>query len=712
MKVLLLFVLVGTVSAQWDTNMAYGRQVMVHLFEWKWSDIASECENFLGPNGFGGVQISPPYNHINVWSPHRPWWERYQPQSYDLNSRSGSESEFADMVHRCNNAGVRIYPDAVFNHMAAIGYDFPKVPFSKYDFNVPQGKCSTGGDIKSYQDVNQVRNCNLVGLSDLDLGKDYVRGKIIDYLNKMIDYGVAGFRIDACKHMWPGDLGAIYGGLNNLNGKYFNSGSRAFMFQEVIDQGGEPITAGEYTGLGRVTEFKYCLRIAEGIRGSTPMKHFSNFGSEWGMLSDGSALVFVDNHDNQRGHGGGGSIITHEESRLYKMATTFMMAHPYGAKRVMSSYYFNHNTDQGPPSDGSGNTNSVQINADGTCGGGWVCEHRWRQITNMAEFANAAAGQPQSNWWDNGNKQIAFGRGNKAFYVLNVDSYGLNERLYTGMPSGEYCNVITGSFDKNSGTCSGPTINVDGSGYASFSVSNGEDPMAAIHVNARVGDTSGGGGGGDNGGGGGDNGGGTPVTAAPPPAGTTRTVIFVYKPTSYGQDLFIRGGIDHSQRTGCTSTATTSACALPISHNVGGTNSKYNAWKTGDNYLDWYGTESGQGSYNGQAPDGTPLIWTTNNAGSSEKVDSDGVGYTSLNQWGDHYWMLDVNMNCDKTDNGWFELKAYLSNGDGWESDRDQSSCSGSVGGSKPYSTGNHFARCGYINVFKFNDNSCIINSF
>lgn len=31
---------------------------MVHLFEWKWDDIAVECENFLGPKGFGGVQVS------------------------------------------------------------------------------------------------------------------------------------------------------------------------------------------------------------------------------------------------------------------------------------------------------------------------------------------------------------------------------------------------------------------------------------------------------------------------------------------------------------------------------------------------------------------------------------------------------------------------------------------------------------------------------
>jgi hypothetical protein len=36
------------------------------------------------------------------------------------------------------------------------------------------------------------------------------------------------------------------------------------------------------------------------------------------MLDDGDALVFVDNHDNQRG---GANIITYKQSKLYKVKT-------------------------------------------------------------------------------------------------------------------------------------------------------------------------------------------------------------------------------------------------------------------------------------------------------------------------------------------------------------------------------------------------------
>lgn len=79
-----------------------------------------------------------------------------------------------------------------------------------------------------------MRDCRLVGLLDLALEKDYVRGKVADYMNKLIDMGVAGFRVDACKHMWPGDLSAVYGRLHNLNTKWFSGGSRPFIFQEVL----------------------------------------------------------------------------------------------------------------------------------------------------------------------------------------------------------------------------------------------------------------------------------------------------------------------------------------------------------------------------------------------------------------------------------------------------------------------------------------------
>lgn len=300
-----------------------------------------------------------------VNNPPRPWWERYQPVSYNiLTTRSGSEEDFKNMVRRCNAAGVRIYVDAVINHMTgnsmcctgtggsnydAGSYNYPE--YSQQDFNSrSKATCPCqNGDICDYGNPEVVRNCELSGLRDLDHGREYVRQHIAEFMNKLISFGVAGFRVDACKHMWPGDLQNMFGRLSDLSTEHgFAQGARPFIYQEVIESDGEPIKGSEYFEFGRVTEFKYGRKLGEVFRGFDQLKYLANWGTGWGMYPDGNALVFIDNHDNQRGHGGGGDmILTFRQSRMYKMATAFMLAHSYGVTRVMSSYYWDQDWEDG-----------------------------------------------------------------------------------------------------------------------------------------------------------------------------------------------------------------------------------------------------------------------------------------------------------------------------------------------------------------------------
>ncbi|XP_068945348.1 alpha-amylase 1B-like isoform X1 [Petaurus breviceps papuanus] len=511
MRLLLLLLVLGVCWAQYDPHTQNGQTSIVHLFEWRWDDIALECERYLAPHGYGGVQISPPNENVVINKPPRPWWERYQPISYKICSRSGNEDEFRDMVKRCNDVGVNIYVDAVVNHMCGSGVhagtsstcgsyfnpgsrDFPAVPYSAWDFN--DGKCTTrSGGIESYHNIYQVRDCRLSGFLDLALGKDYVRSTIAAYMNNLIAMGVAGFRIDASKHMWPGDIKAFLDKLNNLNTKWFPEGSRPFIYQEVIDLGGEPIQSSEYFGNGRVTEFKYGTKLGTVLRkwNGEKLAYLKNWGEGWSFMPSDRALVFVDNHYNQRGYAAGGpSVLTFWEFRLYKMAVGFMLAHPYGFTRVMSSFkwprYFKNGQDVndwvGPPND-NGVIKRVTINADTTCGNDWVCEHRWRQIRNMVIFRNVVNGQDFTNWWDNGSNQVAFGRGNKGFIVFNNDDWQLSTNLQTGLPAGTYCDVISG--DKSDNRCTGIEVHVGSDGLAYFSISNSaEDPFIAIHVDAKL----------------------------------------------------------------------------------------------------------------------------------------------------------------------------------------------------------------------------------
>jgi len=87
-------------------------------------------------------------------------------------------------------------------------------------------------------------------------------------------------------------------------------------------------------------------------------------------------------------------------------------------------------------------------------------------------------------------------------------------------------------------------------------------------------------------------------------------------------------------------------------------------------------------------------------------------------RFGDHQWLLDVDMDCSAAESGWFELKAFITNDNNggsevWESDITQLwSCHGDIGGYRPYATSNHVARCGYINTLVFEQGACSIHSF
>lgn len=182
--------------------------------------------------------------------------------------------------------------------------------------------------------------------------------------------------------------------LDDLNVDHgFPAGARAFVLQEVIDfTGQEAVTKEEYYSIGLITEFRYGSELGRAMRGSNPLKYYFNFGEEWGFAPDQYALVFNDNHDNQRGHGAGGAnVVTYKDPKLYKQAQAYMMAWPHGYPRMISSFDFT-DSEVGPPMDVDENILPVTINDDGSCGNGWVCEHRWNALTQMVSFRNTVIG--------------------------------------------------------------------------------------------------------------------------------------------------------------------------------------------------------------------------------------------------------------------------------------------------------------------------------
>ena len=469
--------------------------VFVHLFEWRWDDVAGECEAVLGPAGYKAVQVSPPQEHAVVGG--APWWQRYQPVSYSVaRSRSGTGAEFAGMVARCRAAGVDVYVDAVLNHMTGVasGTGSNGTAYTKYSY---PGTWSAADfhpacAVANYSDAANVQDCELVGLADLNTGSAAVRQRLADYLVSLARLGVAGFRVDAAKHIQPVELDGVVTLVNQALAA--EGRPLPYYFLEVIDYGGEAVGTGDYLGVGYasggasdVTEFKVRGvgdKFANtGAQRVADLKTFSP--ANWGVLPSDKAVVFLENHDTQRDAGNPG--LGYRDGQTYRLGMVYLLGQPYGYPSVMSSYAFDRATqagrDAGPPSDAAGTTNPVACapSLEAAAVGQWVCEHRDPVIRAMVRFRRDVAGTDVTYRWDDGANGLAFSRGDKGFVVLNRNAAAARVATTSGLAAGSYCDVLAGGRLAGGG-CAGTHVEVTAGGAVDVTV----PAMTAVVLQAGV----------------------------------------------------------------------------------------------------------------------------------------------------------------------------------------------------------------------------------
>ena len=235
---------------------------IVEMYGWSDKDIEKECE-FIGKQGYLGVKVFPHHEQVMSDEAFRdqlnPWYFMYQPVSYKLDGRLGTRDDFRNMIKTCRSKGVRVYADAVINHMTYNGMDLQKHrPIYKFDYlesekhstanspfwtpyraceinpytkrgtnvleypGVPYGPMDfhCQKEIVNYKDFDNVMFGWLDNLADLKTESEYVRQRIADYLTDLFSIGLSGFRLDAAKHIKPADIADILAKFkNNIGGK-------------------------------------------------------------------------------------------------------------------------------------------------------------------------------------------------------------------------------------------------------------------------------------------------------------------------------------------------------------------------------------------------------------------------------------------------------------------------------------------------------------
>lgn len=423
--VLLALLSAGCAGTQKPQSVEVTPRAGVQLFQWPWRSVAAECPR-LAESGYAFVLLSPAQEHVAG----EQWWTSYQPVSYRLESKLGTEAEFSAMVKACHDAGIKVVADAVINHMAGIDggtggagtqfthYDYPGL-YTSDDFH----HCGTAADdIVDYHDRAQVQACELSNLADLKTEEPRVREKIAGFLNSLLKLGVDGFRIDAAKHMPVTDIQAIVGMLDR----------EPLIISEVLRGSGEPIQPEDYLGVGGVFAFQYARDLSSIVPGGAIGKAKD---LKEGTVPSDQAYTFVANHDSERGT----QTLNYTKAEQYRLATLLLLATDYGTPIVYSGYSFT-DREAGPPMS-NGRVEDVTC-ATQNQPGSWLCQHR--DVATMVKWTSVVGGEPADGTVTDG-ENLAVTRGAKGLVAINAASEPWQVTLETKLPNGWYCDVLAES---------------------------------------------------------------------------------------------------------------------------------------------------------------------------------------------------------------------------------------------------------------------------
>ncbi|KAJ7212586.1 glycoside hydrolase [Mycena pura] len=501
------------------------KTVIVQMFQWTWDSIAAECTDFLGPAGYGFVQVSPPQEHITG----PQWWTDYQPVSYILTSKRGNEQQFKNMVDTCHAAGVKVIADTLFNHMAGADsgngtagstfthYVYPGI-YEFQDFH--HCGLEPGDDIVNYDSRVEVQTCELDNLADLATETEHVEEVLAAYANHLLSLGVDGFRLDAAMWIAASNISNILGRLS----------AKPYVTQEVHWGAGQPIQPPEYLVNGDVQEFRYTTALQTAFLGGgiASLQELDNLG--W--VPGSQANVFVATHDTERD---GTSLTINSPSNTYITATVFSLAHPYGTPTVLSSFAFT-DFDEGAPNGGAG-TCAAAGGADG-----WLCQHRFVAIAGMTGFRNQVGAVPMQDWVAPTTQQIAFGRGSAGFVAINNAESAWRATFATSLADGAYCDVISGT--SAAGVCTGTGFTVTGGTFTATVPACG---AIAIHAGQTGNGSSTGGGGGG--------------SACSP---TVAVTFDETATTTFGENIFLVGSIPQLANWDTSAAIPLSAATYPV----------------------------------------------------------------------------------------------------------------------------------------------------
>ena len=191
-----------------DPN-ATNTETILHVWSWNFPTIAENMK-LIADAGFTMLQTSP----VNAcFSPEGAnikildekegnWYHYYQPTDWTVgNNILGIEEEMKTMLDSAKKYDIRVLVDVLPNHTA---FDIDLVADEFYEAVGGREKMFHSNGLKGIRNYNDRAQCTLQGvggLPDVNTENPLFQKYYMQFVNKLIDMGVRGFRYDTAKHI-------------------------------------------------------------------------------------------------------------------------------------------------------------------------------------------------------------------------------------------------------------------------------------------------------------------------------------------------------------------------------------------------------------------------------------------------------------------------------------------------------------------------------
>lgn len=429
-----------------DPN-ATNTETILHVWSWNFPTIAENMK-LISDAGFTMLQTSP----VNAcFSPEGAnvkildakegnWYHYYQPTDWTVgNNILGTEEEMKVMLDSAKKYDIRVIVDVLPNHTA---FNIDLVADEFYEAVGGREKMFHSNGLKGIRNYNDRAQCTLQGvggLPDVNTENPLFQKYYMQFVNKLIEMGVRGFRYDTAKHIGvhSDPLDTLAGVTQNdfwdvATGRKEVLGTSLaidyndlFVYGEVLQ--GRNVPEEEYAGYFGQTASSYghVLREVLWKRNAKDIDIYS-----WHHRAAPEYLTtWVESHDTYCNENESAGLTDTQIRTGWVLLTARQNGIPLFYSRPMNSTRENYF-------------------GDNLLGARGNDEFFHPEVVAVNKFRQAMDGQIENIQISEDGEVVAVNRGDKGAAIVNFALEANDVALATGLADGEYADVVYGNVFK------------------------------------------------------------------------------------------------------------------------------------------------------------------------------------------------------------------------------------------------------------------------